>query len=82
MSTPDLVESPFGPLRSFDGVPTRESVDTIYDAVDLIRGIEAFLTAVRGASLCLCVAVFARWVSRRRRRLGIRIRTRTGVVWR
>jgi hypothetical protein len=26
-------------------------VDTIYDAMDLIRGIEAFMTAVCGASL-------------------------------
>jgi len=35
--------------------------------LDLIRGIEAFLTAVSGASLvALRRAVFAHWVSRRR----------------
>jgi hypothetical protein len=37
LSTPDVVESPFGQLRFFDGVPTAGSVATIYDALDLIR---------------------------------------------
>jgi hypothetical protein len=40
MSTPDVVESPFGPLWFFDGVPTTESVHRIYDALDLIRATQ------------------------------------------
>jgi hypothetical protein len=39
MSTPDVVESPFGRLRFFDGVPTTESVHRIYDALDLIAPV-------------------------------------------
>ena len=51
LSSPDLVESPFGELRFFDGVPLPETVATIYDALDLMRGIEVFLNCVPGASL-------------------------------
>ena len=51
LSSPDRVDSPFGALDFFDGVPTPETVTTIYDALDLMRGIEVFLNAVPGASL-------------------------------
>ena len=51
LSTPDHVESPFGRLDFFDGVPTPETVSTVYDALDLMRGIEVFLNAMPGASL-------------------------------
>ena len=51
LSSPDRVQSPFGALDFFDGVPTPETVTTIYDALDLMRGIEVFLNAVPGASL-------------------------------
>jgi hypothetical protein len=51
VSTPDVVESPFGRLELFDGVPRQASVDKIYDGLDLMRAAEAFLSAVPGASL-------------------------------
>jgi hypothetical protein len=51
LSSPDRVDSPFGALHFFDGVPTPETATTIYDALDLMRGIEVFLNAVPGASL-------------------------------
>jgi hypothetical protein len=51
LSSADRVQSPFGALDFFDGVPTPETVTTIYDALDLMRGIEVFLNAVPGASL-------------------------------
>lgn len=51
LSTPDLLPTPFGDWEFFDGVPRPETVGRIYDALDLIRGVEAFLTAVPGASL-------------------------------
>jgi hypothetical protein len=51
LATPDLLPSPFGELRFFDGVPLPETVATIYDALDLMRGIEVFLNCVPGASL-------------------------------
>jgi hypothetical protein len=51
LSSPDHVESPFGGLDFFDGVPTPDTVATVYDALDLMRGIEVFLNAVPGASV-------------------------------
>jgi hypothetical protein len=51
LSSPGTVDSPFGRLDFFDGVPTPDTVSTAYDALDLIRGIEVFLGAVPGASL-------------------------------
>jgi hypothetical protein len=51
LSSPDRVESPFGDLDFFDGVPLPETVSRAYAALDLIRGIEVFLNAVPGASL-------------------------------
>lgn len=51
LSSPDTVESPFGDLTFFDGVPTPATSATVWDALDLMRGIEVFLNAVPGASL-------------------------------
>jgi hypothetical protein len=51
LSSNDHVESPFGSLEFFDGVPKPETVSTVYDALDLMRGIEVFLNAIPGASL-------------------------------
>lgn len=51
LSSPDQVDSPFGPLELFDGVPLPGTVKTVYDALDLMRGIDVFLNAVPGASL-------------------------------
>jgi hypothetical protein len=51
LSSPDTVESPFGRLDFFDGLPRPATVATAYDALDLIRGIDVFLNAVPGASL-------------------------------
>ena len=51
LSTPDVLDTPFGRLELFDGVPKPESVATVYDALDLIRGIDVFLNCLPGASL-------------------------------
>jgi hypothetical protein len=51
LSSPDVVSSPFGELRFFDGVPLAETAKTVYDALDLLRGIDVFLNCVPGASL-------------------------------
>jgi hypothetical protein len=40
LASPDVVDSPFGQLDFFDGVPTPGTVSTIYDALDLMRGID------------------------------------------
>ncbi|MFK4836021.1 DUF1254 domain-containing protein [Microbacterium sp. ZW T2_14] len=51
VSTPDTLSTPFGEFEFFDGVPKPESVQSIFDGLDLVRGITAFLNAVPGASL-------------------------------
>ena len=51
VSTPDRLSTPFGELEFFDGVPKPESVQSIFDGLDLVRGITAFLDTVPGASL-------------------------------
>jgi hypothetical protein len=47
LASPDVVDSPFGQLDFFDGVPTPDTVSRIYDALDLMRGIDVFLNCVR-----------------------------------
>lgn len=51
VSTPERLSTPFGELEFFDGVPKPESVQSIFDGLDLVRGITAFLTTVPGVSL-------------------------------
>jgi hypothetical protein len=51
LSSPDRLDSPFGALDFFDGVPLPATVSQVYDALDLMRGIEVFLNTVPGASL-------------------------------
>lgn len=49
--TPNEVETAIGTLKFFDGVPTRETVEMVYDNLDRMRGVEAFLNAMPGASV-------------------------------
>lgn len=48
--TPDRVESPLGTLHFADGVPTDETARRLYDQLDFIRGVEAFLNGYPGVS--------------------------------
>ena len=49
--TPDSVETRLGTLRFFDGFPDDATVEAIYDNLDFQRGVQAFLTAMPGASV-------------------------------
>jgi hypothetical protein len=49
--TPDTVESPIGTLRFFDGVPTKETADLVYDHLDTMRAADTFMKGMPGASL-------------------------------
>jgi len=49
--TPDSVETSIGTLKFFDGVPTHETAQLVYDNLDRMRGVEAFLNAMPGASV-------------------------------
>ena len=51
ITTPDKIASPIGTLEFFDGVPNRETIDTVYDYVDRARAVEAFINMTPAVSL-------------------------------
>ena len=48
---PERLDSVFGSLEFFDGLPLPDTVQRSYDALDLIRGVEVFLNCMPGASM-------------------------------
>jgi hypothetical protein len=51
ITTPDRVETRIGTLEFFDGFPTPETVELVYDNLDFMRGVEAFLSTMPAASI-------------------------------
>jgi hypothetical protein len=51
ISTPDRVESRLGTLEFRDGAPTKATAELLYDHLDFMHGVEAFINAFPGASL-------------------------------
>ncbi|MGI9613894.1 MAG: DUF1254 domain-containing protein [Acidimicrobiales bacterium] len=49
--TPDVVDTRLGRLEFDDGVPSRATVDRLWDHLDFIRGVEVFLNCCPAASL-------------------------------
>lgn len=49
--TPESVETRIGTLKFFDGFPTRETSQKVYDNLDFMRGVEVFLNFVPAASI-------------------------------
>ena len=49
--TPDAVETSIGTLKFFDGVPTKETANLVYDQLDTMRAADTFLKGMPGASL-------------------------------
>jgi hypothetical protein len=49
--TPDTVETRLGTLKFFDGLPHEETVKTVYDHLDFIRGVETFLNGIPATSI-------------------------------
>jgi hypothetical protein len=49
--TPDKVETRIGTLEFFDGIPTEKTADLLYNNLTFMRGVEAFLNGIPGASL-------------------------------
>jgi hypothetical protein len=50
ITTPDKVESRLGTLEFVDGVPSRETVETMYDHLDFVHALNVFLNGYAGAS--------------------------------
>jgi hypothetical protein len=51
ISTPDTVESRLGVLKFDDGAPTAATAALLYDHLDFVHGVEAFIRAYPGASM-------------------------------
>ena len=51
VGVPDRLDTAIGNFTFADGVPTPDSLDRLYDSLDLIRAVEAYLTSIPGASL-------------------------------
>ncbi len=56
ISTADEVQTPVGKLEFFDGVPTDATVDKLYDNLDRMRAVEAFLDNVGALSVYSVIA--------------------------
>ncbi len=51
ITTPDSVETRIGTLNFFDGLPDEATTEKVYDNLDFLRGVEAFLSAMPAASV-------------------------------
>jgi hypothetical protein len=49
--TPDAVETRLGTLRFFDGMPDKATVEKLYDELDIMRGVETFLSGIPATSI-------------------------------
>ena len=49
--TPDKVDSKIGELTFFDGVPTGNTVQKVYDNLDYLRGIDTFLKSIPACNI-------------------------------
>lgn len=49
--TPNHVDSRIGDLEFYDGMPTRETLDKVYDNLDFMRGVDVFLNFIPATSI-------------------------------
>jgi len=49
--TPNDLETRIGTFKYFDGIPTPETAEAIYNHLDYVRGVETFLNGLPAASL-------------------------------
>ena len=50
ITTADKIDTSIGKLEYFDGVPTPDTVQTVYDNLDRMNGVQAFLAGLPAAS--------------------------------
>jgi hypothetical protein len=50
IATPDFIESSVGTLEFKDGAPSKETIDKVYDYLDLMHAVEAYVNAYQGVS--------------------------------
>ena len=50
ITTPDKVDSRIGPLDFKDGMPSKETLDKVYDNLDFTHAFEAFVNTMQGVN--------------------------------
>jgi hypothetical protein len=50
LATPDKVQTSIGTLEFKDGAPSADTVRKVYDTLDFVRGVDAFMNSFSGAS--------------------------------
>src|SRR5271169_4072798 len=50
ITTPNKIETRLGTLEFTDGAPSKATIEKVYDNLDLMHGVEAFVNAFQGAS--------------------------------
>jgi hypothetical protein len=51
ITTPDQVETRIGTLDFKDGMPSKETIDKVYDNLDFTHAFEAFVNTFQGVSI-------------------------------
>ena len=51
ITAPDKVDTSIGTLNYFDGVPTGDTVETVYDYLDRSRAVNVFLNSIPALSM-------------------------------
>ncbi|RLE01576.1 MAG: hypothetical protein DRJ13_06765, partial [Bacteroidetes bacterium] len=49
--TPNHVDSRLGDLEFYDGIPTKATIDKVYDNIDFARGVDVFLNFIPATSI-------------------------------
>ena len=51
ITMPDAVETRLGTLEFFDGYPDKATTEKLYDNLDFVRGVQAYLSSIPAASM-------------------------------
>ena len=49
--TADKIDTRIGELNFYDGIPTQETLDKVYDNLDFIRGVDVFMNFIPATSV-------------------------------
>lgn len=51
ITTPDKVDTSIGELEFYDGIPTKDTISTVYDYVDRARAVEVYINMIPAVSM-------------------------------
>ena len=71
ITTPNSVETRIGTLKFNNGVPDQKTIQLVYDQIDFVRGIDAFLTGMAATSVYALCEGFGQAGFKRNQGIGI-----------